>query len=136
MKQAACVFLPAGLVFALAGGWMLFGPSSTAWDRICGLGMALFGLALINGATGDDSVRNMPGYLHPETQFVVPPSAQASAEEWDEYARRKARALEHNYNLMHQPKWLNELRRECHGSDGTVMLEALSPEMRRMVEHG
>jgi len=134
MKQAACVFLPAGLLFTLGGGWMLFGPSSTAWDRICGLGMALFGLALINGATGDDSVRNMPGYLHPETQFVVPPSHRASEAEWEEYARRKARALEHNYHLMGQEKWLNELTSECRGTDGALMLAALSPRMRAEVE--
>lgn len=134
MKQAACVFLPAGLVFALAGGWMLFAPSSSAWDRLMGFGMACFGLVLIQGATGDDSVRNMPGYLPRDAQFVVPPSAQASVAEWDEYARRKARALEHNYHLMRQEKWLNELVGECRSADGPLMLAALSPEMRVEVE--
>ena len=134
MKQAACVFLPAGLVIGGVGVWMLFAASSSGWDRLLGIGMACFGLALIQGVTGDDSVRNMPGYLPRDAQFVVPPSAQASAAEWDEYARRKARALEHNYHLMRQEKWLNELVGECRSADGPLMLAALSPEMRSEVE--
>ena len=134
MKQAACVFLPAGLVFGGVGVWMLFAASSSGWDRLLGIGMTCFGLALIQGVTGDDSVRNMPGYLPRDAQFVVPPSAQASVDEWDEYARRKARALEHNYRLMDQEIWLRELVSECRSADGPLMLEALSPEMRSEVE--
>lgn len=134
MKQAACVFLPAGLVIGGVGVWMLFAASSSGWDRLLGFGMACFGLVLIQGATGDDSVRNMPGYLPRDARFVVPPSAQASVAEWDEYARRKARALEHNYRLMDQEKWLRELVSECRSADGPLMLEALSPEMRAEVE--
>ena len=134
MKQAACVFLPAGLVIGGVGVWMLFAASSSGWDRLLGIEMACFGLALIQGVTGDDSVRDMPGYLPRGSQFVVPPSSHASAEEWNEYARRKARALEHNYHLMYQEKWLNELVNECRSSDGPLMLEALSPEMRVEVE--
>jgi len=134
MRQAGCVFLPAGLAFALVGGWMLFGPGMSGWDRLAGCGMALFGLVLIQGVTGDDSVRSMPGYLHPESQFVAPPSAHAPAEEWDAYAQQKARALEHNYWLMRQEKWLIELTSECRGTDGALMLAALSPRMRAEVE--
>ncbi len=134
MKQAWMIFVPAGLVFGGVGVWMLFAPSSSGVERLTGFGMACFGLVLIQGATGDDSVRNMPGYLPRDAQFVVPPSAQASVAEWDEYARRKARALEHNYRLMNQVKWLNELVSECRSADGPLMLAALSPEMRAEVE--
>ena len=42
MKQAWMVFVPAGLVFGGVGLWMLFAPSSSAWDRLMGFGMACF----------------------------------------------------------------------------------------------
>ena len=45
------------------------GLSATSLIMVGVLVVALFGLGLIQGATGDDSVRNMPGYLPHDAQF-------------------------------------------------------------------